>query len=64
MLTKAFRNANQGVLLYELSQACLWRYAQANVLALDFVACQSKKRANKSMFDVYPLCSPFSRMLF
>ena len=32
MLTKAFRNANQGVLLYELSQAYLWRYAQANVL--------------------------------
>lgn len=30
----------------------------------DMLKQASSKRANKSMFDVYPLCSPFSRTLF
>ena len=34
-----------------------------DVLALDFVACQSKKRANTSKLFKYSLCSPSSRTI-
>ena len=41
-----------------------WKFSQASVVALDFVACQSKKRANIGNICLACLCSPSSDDLF
>ena len=41
-----------------------WKFSQASVVALDFVACQSKKRANIGNICLACLCSPSSRTIY
>ena len=47
----------------EANVTCGFTARLHNVLALDFVACQSKKRANTSKLCKYSICSPSSTIL-